>query len=225
MQNCTFCNINPEKYISQNKECFAIYDINQHAKGHTLIIPKKHRKNFFYLNKSERKSMYKLTLKTLRFLKKKFSPNHLNLIFNCGKAGNQKIFHCHCHIIPRYTDPQINLANSIIQKQKIILRNHQAKLLNAQKPLSKGHLIIATINRNSDIFSLTDNEFDNLDNLLQRGKELLDQDFSPDGYNIVINSGLDILEKINTFSINLIDRYLGDKQEIRNSWAHFFNIG
>ena len=32
----------------------------------------------------------------------KFSPDGYNIGFNAGEMAGQTIFHCHCHVIPRY---------------------------------------------------------------------------------------------------------------------------
>ena len=41
-------------------------------------------------------------------LKEKYNPQGFNLGVNIGEAAGQSIFHCHIHLIPRYTGDVAN---------------------------------------------------------------------------------------------------------------------
>lgn len=107
--NCPFCN--PESDIYQNVviQNAASYFL-QHDKqqgvldGCGVIVPKKHHANVFELTKEEWNDTYDLLQDAKEYLDKKYSPDGYTLGWNVGEVSNQRIFHCHLHVIPRYND-------------------------------------------------------------------------------------------------------------------------
>lgn len=102
MKNCPFCALEPEQILFENNDCVAFFEKHPVSPGHLLIIPKNHREDFFSLTDGEKISLNQLIETAKNYLEKQFSPDGYNLGFNCGEAAGQSVFHCHCHLIPRY---------------------------------------------------------------------------------------------------------------------------
>ncbi|MGM0122660.1 hypothetical protein IGI37_000014 [Enterococcus sp. AZ194] len=101
MEECIFCNKN-EGIVLENKTCVAFFDNHPVAQGHVLIIPREHKVDYFELLAEEIKDMNELLHTAKEFLDAKYLPDGYNIGLNCGEVAGQSVFHCHCHIIPRY---------------------------------------------------------------------------------------------------------------------------
>lgn len=97
---CVFCNqIN---FILENELAGAFYDTSPVNKGHMLIIPKKHKVDYFDLSIEEKIAIGKLLQEGKQLLDEKYQPDAYNIGANCGVDAGQSILHCHIHLIPRY---------------------------------------------------------------------------------------------------------------------------
>ena len=68
-----------------------------------MIIPKRHFNDYFLSTELERRSFDKIIFELKEYLDKKYSPDGYNVGFNVNEEGGQSIFHCHIHVIPRYS--------------------------------------------------------------------------------------------------------------------------
>lgn len=88
--------------------------------GHSLIISKKLRQDYFNLNSDEQTELAFLINLVKDDIFKEFKPDGYNIGMNCGKAAGQTVFHFHCHIIPRYIgdmkDPRGGIRHCIENK-------------------------------------------------------------------------------------------------------------
>ena len=100
--SCIFCNIDKERIILENEDAFAVYDSFPVSKGHVLIIPKKHIKNYFEADENTKIQLWKLVDKCKEKADKSFAPQGYNIGINCGEAAGQTVMHLHIHLIPRY---------------------------------------------------------------------------------------------------------------------------
>ena len=98
---CTFCEINPSRITNRNTFAYVIRDKYPVTKGHMLIIPKRHVKDYFELDESESSAIYKLILEERERLSEDISIEGYNIGVNCGEVAGQTVFHCHVHLIPR----------------------------------------------------------------------------------------------------------------------------
>ena len=99
---CLFCNIPQERIVLENDLAYAVRDGFPVTKMHSIIIPKRHIKDYFDLNKDELLACDHL----IRSLKEEInnsdsSVNGFNIGMNAGESAGQTIFHCHIHLIPR----------------------------------------------------------------------------------------------------------------------------
>lgn len=102
MDTCIFCQLPQEAIIMENTHCIAFFDQHPVSKGHLLVIPKNHKENYFDLTPLELADLHVLLLKLKVYVDQKYAPDGYNIGFNCGATAGQSVFHCHCHLIPRY---------------------------------------------------------------------------------------------------------------------------
>jgi len=122
--SCIFCDFKEktEQIIYENEKVFCIYDNYPVTRGHILIISKKHKVDYFALDKQELVAIDE----AIRICKSKlddlFHPSGYNIGINNGRSAGQTIMHLHVHLIPRYDDltidPKGGVRGVIPERQK-----------------------------------------------------------------------------------------------------------
>ena len=119
---CLFCNINQSGTVHENDFAYTSYDSYPVSKYHSLIIPKRHIKDYFDLSNEELiacNNLIKIIKKEI--IDKDKTVKGFNLGTNIGKIAGQSIMHCHFHLIPRregdVENPQGGVRSVIPQKQ------------------------------------------------------------------------------------------------------------
>jgi len=111
MSSCIFCEIIeghlPAFVIYEDEHYLAILDRFPIAKGHVLIIAKRHAPNIYSLSAEEAANLMPLVQKIASLLNSKLKPDGLNVLQNNGKAAGQVVDHFHLHLIPRYEGDNI----------------------------------------------------------------------------------------------------------------------
>ena len=102
--DCLFCNIPQERIVLENDLAYVARDGYPVTEMHSLVVPKRHVKEYFDLTKDELLACDQL----IRSLKEEISNSDssvdgLNIGMNAGESAGQTIFHCHIHLIPRRT--------------------------------------------------------------------------------------------------------------------------
>lgn len=72
------------------------------SRGHTLVAPRRHEKDYFALSDDERAAIWSLVGEVRRYLESSLEPDGYNIGMNVGAAGGQTLEHAHIHVIPRY---------------------------------------------------------------------------------------------------------------------------
>ncbi|NLD50961.1 MAG: HIT family protein [Clostridiaceae bacterium] len=98
------------------------------------------------------------------------------------------------------------------EREDIVLENRLAWAKYDIYPVSTGHILIISKRHIPDFFSTTPEERQAMSQLLDEAKELLDQEYHPDGYNIGINCGEYAGQTVMHLHIHLIPRYRGDME-------------
>jgi len=100
---CPFCleNVRP-RIVEELGSVFAINDKYPVTKGHMLIIPRRHTRDFFTMTSKEKRDAENL----LQALQEKISQDDpsvtgFNVGMNCGISAGQSVMHAHIHLIPR----------------------------------------------------------------------------------------------------------------------------
>ena len=81
----------------------ALLDAYPVTRGHTLVVPKAHRRNIFECTPEEIADMWALVVKVKERLDSELHPDGYNVGTNVGASSGQTVFHCHVHVIPRHT--------------------------------------------------------------------------------------------------------------------------
>lgn len=121
-KQCIFCNLASERIIAENELCLAIRDGFPVSEGHTLIIPKRHVADYFYLTSDEIAAMQTMMKESKCQLDNTLHPDGYNIGVNVNAAAGQTVFHVHMHLIPRYIgdveNPKGGVRGVIPGKQK-----------------------------------------------------------------------------------------------------------
>ena len=125
---CLFCTTKKDDIIEENKFAYSTFDSYPVSTLHSLIIPKRHVKDYFELSEEEVIACDKLIKK----VKTKVENNDktikgFNIGINSGKEAGQSIMHCHIHLIPRregdVENPQGGVRGVIPSKQHYIRKS------------------------------------------------------------------------------------------------------
>ncbi len=112
-ENCIFCKIVkkqlPSNIVYEDENFLAFLDINPVNKGHTLVIPKKHKKHLLEENDETLQEYLKVVKKVALAVKKATNAGGINIMNNIEKTAGQVIFHTHIHIVPRFENDGLKL--------------------------------------------------------------------------------------------------------------------
>ncbi|MGP3667762.1 MAG: HIT family protein [Candidatus Bathyarchaeota archaeon] len=136
-ENCIFCRIvSGEEHayiIDENELSMAILDINPLAKGHCLVIPKRHVPWWHDLDEQEVSSLFRLARSVSERIKKAFKPDFVAMY-----ARGRRIPHAHIFLIPAYKgDPVDRFFNALegFQESSVILASLRNELNETAKTL------------------------------------------------------------------------------------------
>ncbi len=120
-KECLFCKIinnEEESYlIYEDEHVYVFLDIFPKAKGHTLVIPKAHSKDFVDLSLKESPNLFKTTQKVALAIQQAFNPGGIIIRSNIGKPAGQVIFHTHFHVLPVYEHEVAEMSFEEVSKQ------------------------------------------------------------------------------------------------------------
>lgn len=97
-----FFELPKDKHIGETAHFFLIRDGFPVSPGHTLIISKTLRVDYFELTTDEKADLDNAISLARSLVEAEFSPDGYNIGMNCGESAGQTVFHFHCHLIPRY---------------------------------------------------------------------------------------------------------------------------
>ncbi|MCX8109209.1 MAG: HIT family protein [Verrucomicrobiae bacterium] len=99
LASCVFCDIvtgkAPAYKIAENDLSMCILDINPFARGHCLVIPKRHVPWWHELTENEISSLFRLAGEVARKIQKEFKPD-----FVCMYARGKRVPHTHIFLVP-----------------------------------------------------------------------------------------------------------------------------
>ncbi len=130
--DCVFCKIIkgeiPSFTIYEDEKFKVILDRFPSAKGHMLVLPKKHFENIFEIDDEYAESAMVVAKKMATLLADTYKPAGINILQNNGEAAGQTVFHYHIHIIPRYDDDKIRIGWNSKNFELDDLKVHQEEL-------------------------------------------------------------------------------------------------
>lgn len=107
-----------------------------------------------------------------------------------------------------------------IDKDKIIFKDDYFFIIKDGFPVSPGHLLIISNELRKDYFELTETEKMNLPISIEKAKQIILQEYRPDGFNIGMNCGASAGQTVFHFHCHLIPRYDGDMENPRGGVRH-----
>ncbi|RLF75810.1 HIT family protein [Thermococci archaeon] len=99
---CPFCNPPKEALLYEDGLIKILIDSYPAGRGHLLVVPKKHAKEWNELTREEKMAIFEGMELAMENLKKAFNPDGFNIGINLGRAAGQTVEHIHLHVIPRY---------------------------------------------------------------------------------------------------------------------------
>lgn len=114
MTNCVFCNIIarklPAEILYENDDAISILDINPIHYGHSLVIPRRHCRDFLELTPESFAGVMAVTQRVSHAIVRSLNLEGFNIFSNNGAIAGQSVFHFHIHITPRYKDDHIKFV-------------------------------------------------------------------------------------------------------------------
>lgn len=114
MDNCIFCKILageiPSTTVYEDDDFKAILDVNPAARGHVIILPKKHAANIYELPDEDASKVMVVAKKIATAVRDAFHCDGVNILQNNGEAAGQTVFHLHVHVIPRFDGDTVNIG-------------------------------------------------------------------------------------------------------------------
>jgi histidine triad (HIT) family protein len=108
MEDCLFCKIVENKVpnwkVAESTNLVAFLNVYPSAKGHVLIVPKKHSTNFLDFPEYLGTEFLEFSQRVATAVVAAAHADGFNLALNNGMAAGQVIFHTHFHIVPRVKD-------------------------------------------------------------------------------------------------------------------------
>ena len=141
--DCLFCKIVagdvPCEKIGESKNFFAFLDISPINKGHTLIVPKSHCKDFSDFDESLSEEWTVFIKEINEQVIVGVGAQGSNIGMNNGSAAGQAVFHQHTHIIPRFEDDELGSwpnkemsADELKEVREQILKKKEKKAFSDQ---------------------------------------------------------------------------------------------
>ena len=132
MDNCIFCKIVkgeiPCHKIYEDEDNLAFLDVTPHAKGHAMVIPKKHASVLTDLDDEGVKNLFVAVKKVTLRIKEVLNPDGFNGGWNNGEVSSQTVPHLHIHIFPRYNGDGGGSTHSIVNNPGDMSVEEVAKL-------------------------------------------------------------------------------------------------
>lgn len=149
--DCIFCKIAegtiPALKVYEDQKVMAFLDINPRAKGHCLVIPKKHYSDLSELSDEQSSELFSVARSIASDAMEKLGASGFNIFINNGKAAGQIIPHLHVHIMPRYETGSID-SGIAIEAAFPIREDIKPNLKEIQKELEKRTNIYSENNYN-----------------------------------------------------------------------------
>ena len=107
------------------------------------------------------------------------------------------------------------------REDEILGGNEYGQIIKDNSPVSDGHCLIIPRRHIKTLFEATTTENTALFELIKQAKDIiLNQGFSPDGYNIGCNNDVAAGQSVFHLHIHVIPRYLGDVKNPKGGIRH-----
>ena len=102
---CLFCRIAageiPSEKVLEDDRAFAFLDIRPLARGHVLVVPKRHAERFADMPPEDAAAVTRLAQRIIRRQGEALGAAGVTIAVNDGRAAGQEVMHVHVHLVPR----------------------------------------------------------------------------------------------------------------------------
>ena len=117
-------------------------------------------------------------------------------------------------------DEGVKFGSHTIGPERILYEDADFFIMYDGYPTNPGHILIITNGSEPTFFELSDSKKRKLLDMIQKAKEIIESEHSPDGYNIGMNCGEAAGQTVMQFHCHLIPRYNGDVENPRGGVRH-----
>lgn len=111
---CIFCRLIageiPAARVHEDALTVAFMDVGQVNPGHVLVAARRHAATLFDLTPEEVAAVAQTAQRVAQAVRAAFDPPGLMLLQANGREGDQTVFHCHMHVLPRHAGDGVALA-------------------------------------------------------------------------------------------------------------------
>ncbi len=134
-KNCVFCRdvVRDRKasIVYENDSVVAFMDIAPVEPGHVLVIPRDHYANIMDIEEQAYVEVHRVTRMISPAVVRAVGADAVNIGQNNGACANQRVFHYHVHIIPRFCSRELNWGRKTagdeeLEEVAVLIRNELA---------------------------------------------------------------------------------------------------
>lgn len=122
-EDCVFCReiVKGRKasIIFENDEVMAFMDIAPVEPGHVLVIPKDHFANILDIPQEIYLEVHRITKMLSPYVVRAVEADAINIGQNNGACANQRVFHYHVHIIPRFCNRELKWGRRVAKESEL----------------------------------------------------------------------------------------------------------
>lgn len=101
--SCPFCDLPSGSIVDESAHAVALLDRFPVARGHALVVPRRHVASIFELPPEEWDDLWRLVRRVRSGIEELRAADGVNVGVNVGAAAGQTVDHAHVHLIPRNT--------------------------------------------------------------------------------------------------------------------------
>lgn len=110
--DCVFCRIVskqvPARVLYRDEAVICFLPKNLNAKGHTVIAPTGHYADIYDIPSSVGSALFVTAKMLAKRFRNSLGASGVNLLHASGADAQQSVFHFHIHLLPRFSDDQLN---------------------------------------------------------------------------------------------------------------------
>jgi len=130
--DCIFCKIVraeiPSHKVFDDAHSFAFLDIKPLARGHTLVIPKKHFGKLEDMPIEDTASLMRAVRQVTPAVSGAVGAPATTIAINNGKEGGQEVAHVHVHVVPRWEKDGFGPIHALFRNKKPVPTEDLARL-------------------------------------------------------------------------------------------------
>jgi histidine triad (HIT) family protein len=120
--SCVFCDIvageAPAIRVYEDDDYLAFLDIRPFARGHTLVVPKRHSVDLTDTPPDTVAGLARLGQRIAQAARRSgLHADGNNVVINDGKAAFQTVFHIHLHVLPRRSGDKLSFAKNMVLRR------------------------------------------------------------------------------------------------------------